>query len=189
MNHNQLLDQQISELLHAAPQDPATASAVHLVATVLKTIAQQLNHAYFFLVTDSASNWLLTTLSNRHAPDIEKNVIYAYADYTAANVDRLEMNSPDLDCQEYGVLEILLRVLNMREVDSVIFFEGMNSQSGIEVERRDLEKLCEKQISRARFSHQQLKGIYQRQRNSQSKGQSKSQNQSTQPHRNDIYLA
>ncbi len=184
MNQNEILDQQITELVNAAPQDPATASAVHLVATVLKTIAQRLNHAYFFLVTDSNSNWLLTTLSNRNAPDIEKNVIYAYGDYTAANVDRLEMNSPDLDCQEYGVIGLLLRVLNMKEVVSIIFFQGMNIQNGTEVERRDLEKLCEKQISRARFSHQQLKGAYQRQRH-----KSQGQPPKTPPPRNDIYLA
>ncbi|CAN1213036.1 hypothetical protein TUMEXPCC7403_22725 [Tumidithrix helvetica PCC 7403] len=155
--NDRFLDRQIALLIKNAPNDGATPGAVNLVATVLKAIAARLRHLKYFVIQDRYGGWLLNTLSNRESPDIEKTVVYAYCSRTTANIECLKLASPDIECVEYGIIDILFRLIGLKQVDSLIVFDHpTNAQQGTEIARQDLEKLCEKQIKRVKFSHRKL---------------------------------
>jgi len=151
---SQIIADQLADLLHNAPQDGVTANAVGLITPVLSAIASKLGHPSYFMLQSEQSNWLMTTLSNRDSPEIEKNVVYAYCSQTAANVERLQVGDPKLVCVEIGVIDILFQLLGLKAVDSLIFFDQVNnSQAGVEISNADLQNLCEKQIKRVKSSH------------------------------------
>ncbi|MDX2256375.1 MAG: hypothetical protein NW214_12740 [Pseudanabaenaceae cyanobacterium bins.39] len=155
-NHNQILDQQVTLLVESTP-DIETASAVNLIASVLKAIAQNLKYTSYFVIQDLEGGWLLTPLSNHDNPELEKVTIYAYCNQTAANIERLRLNDENLICGQYNIIDMLFRLIGMKQVDSIVFFDhATDTQQGIEVGRMDIEKLCEKQIKRAQFGLQKL---------------------------------
>ncbi|MBD2188690.1 hypothetical protein [Pseudanabaena mucicola] len=159
LTKDQTLDHQVALLVQSTP-DQETASAVSLIASVLKAIAQNLKHVNYFVIQGIEGGWLLTPLSNHDNPELEKTTIYAYCDRTAANIDRLKLNDENLECAEYSVIEMLFRLIGMKQVDSIVFFDrATDTQRGIEVIRTDIESLCEKQIKRAQFGLQKLNEI------------------------------
>ena len=91
LTKNQILDRQVALLVENTP-DQETASAVSLIASVLKAIAQNLRHPTYFVIQDIEGGWLLTPLNNHDNPEMEKTTIYAYCDRTPANIDRLKLN-------------------------------------------------------------------------------------------------
>ena len=156
LTKDQILDRQVNLLVQSTP-DQETASAVSLVASVLKVIAQKLKHTIYFVIEDIEGGWLLTPLSNHDNPEVEKTTIYAYCDRMPANIDRLKLNDQYLECGEYNVIEMLFRLIGMKQVDSIVFFERLtDTQNGVEIVRTDIEALCEKQVKRAQFGLQKL---------------------------------
>ena len=156
---SQTLDRQVALLVQSTP-DEETASAVRLIASVLKAIAQNLRHTIYFVIQDIEGGWLLTPLNNHDNPEVEKTTIYAYCDRTPANIDRLRLNDKNLECGEYNVIDMLFRLIGMKQVDSIVFFDrATETQKGIEIGRSDIEKLCEKQIKRAQFGLEKLNEI------------------------------
>ncbi|NJK35382.1 MAG: hypothetical protein HC919_10770 [Oscillatoriales cyanobacterium SM2_2_1] len=149
-----ILQRQAEALVQNAPDDGVTSGAVQLVAGVLRVIAQRLTHTQYFLLQNRETQWLTHTLGNRQNPEIEKTIVYAYSGGTAANLERLKLNSGELVVVEYPVLEILFRLLSLREVDGVVFFEQATEvKSGVEVNRLDVEQLCAQQVQRAKAIH------------------------------------
>jgi hypothetical protein len=158
--NDRFLDQQVDLLIQNAPQDGATPGAVNLVASVLKAIAVKLKHLKYFVIQDQYGGWLLTTLSHRESPDIEKTVVYAYCSRTVANLECLKLASSEIECVEYGIIDILFRLIGLKQIHSLIVFDHpTNAQQGTEIVRQDVEKLCEKQIKRVKFSHRKLQEI------------------------------
>jgi hypothetical protein len=156
LTKDQTLDHQVALLVQSTP-DQETASAVSLIASVLKAIARNLKHVNYFVIQDIEGGWLLTPLSNHDNPELEKTTIYAYCDRTAANIDRLKLNDENLECAEYSVIDMLFRLIGMKQVDSIVFFDrATDTQRGVEVIRTDIESLCEKQIKRAQFGLQKF---------------------------------
>ncbi|MCA6573939.1 MAG: hypothetical protein ACK5EU_09265 [Pseudanabaena sp.] len=156
LTKDQVLDRQVALLVESTP-DEETASAVRLITSVLKAIAQNLKHTVYFVIQDIEGGWLLTPLSNHDNPEVEKTTIYAYCDHTPANIDRLKLNDENLECGKYNVIDMLFRLIGMKQVDSIVFFDrATDTQHGIEVGRTDIEALCEKQIKRAQFGLQKL---------------------------------
>jgi type III secretory pathway component EscS len=159
LTKDQNLDRQVSLLIQSTP-DPETASAVGLIASVLKAIAQNLKHTVYFIVQDINGGWLLTPLSNHDNPELEKITIYAYCDRIPANIDRLKLNDENLECGEYNLIDMLFRLISMKQVDSIVFFDrATDTQHGVEISRIEVEALCEKQIKRAQFGLHKLNEI------------------------------
>lgn len=159
LTKDQILDRQVTLLVESTP-DEETASAVRLIASVLKAIAKNLRHTVYFVIQDIDGGWLLTPLSNHDNPEVEKTTIYAYCDRTPANIDRLRLNDQNLECGEFNVIDMLFRLIGMKQVDSIVFFDrATDTQNGIEIGRADIEELCEKQIKRAQFSLQKLNEV------------------------------
>ena len=156
LTKDQILDRQVALLVQSTP-DEETASAVSLITSVLKAIAKNLKYTTYFVVQDIEGGWLLTPLSNHDNPELEKITIYAYCDRIPANIDRLKLNDETLKCGEYNVIDMLFRLIGMKQVDSMVFFDrSTDTQHGIEIGRNDIEELCEKQIKRAQFGLQKL---------------------------------
>jgi hypothetical protein len=156
LTKDQILDRQAALLVQSTP-DEETASAVSLITSVLKAIAKNLKYTTYFVVQDIEGGWLLTPLSNHDNPELEKITIYAYCDRIPANIDRLKLNDETLKCGEYNVIDMLFRLIGMKQVDSMVFFDrSTDTQHGIEIGRTDIEELCEKQIKRAQFGLQKL---------------------------------
>jgi hypothetical protein len=159
LTKDQILDRQVALLVQGTP-DAETASAVSLIASVLKAIAQNLKYTIYFVIQDIEGGWLLTPLSNHDNPEMEKTTIYAYCDRTPANIDRLRLNDDHLECGEYNIVDMLFRLIGMKQLDSIVFFDrATDTQNGIEIARTDIEELCEKQIKRAQFGLQKLNEI------------------------------
>ena len=156
LTKDQILDRQAALLVQSTP-DEETASAVSLITSVLKAIAKNLKYTTYFVVQDIEGGWLLTPLSNHDNPELEKITIYAYCDRIPANIDRLKLNDETLKCGEYNVIDMLFRLIGMKQVDSMVFFDrSTDTQHGIEIGRTDIEELCEKQIKLAQFGLQKL---------------------------------
>lgn len=142
MDSRQTLNKQLEKLVRSAPDDP-TALATQIMGTVLLATAATLCHDHYFLVTDRSSRWQLVTLSNVQAPEKYKTVVYAFADPTTANIERLRSGEKGLLCQQVPVIEILWRSLTL-EADSLIFFEKkLQNEQGKEINIRQLYRKCQ----------------------------------------------
>lgn len=156
--NEQELNWQIEQLVEDAPQDGVTPGITRVISAVLKAIAMQLHHSNYYILQAQDGSWLLTTLSNRNTPEVEKNVVNAYCSKTAANLERLKLGDPNLVCAETGIIEILFRLVGIKEVDSLILFDkSTDTQRGMEISRAELQDLCEKQMKKLKNKQRKLK--------------------------------
>ncbi len=140
MDKQQILQLQGQKILRTAPPH-GKPEEMYILVSALYRIAWKLEHSQYFVVTDSQGRWQTVTLENRHAPEQEKTVVYAFGDRTLANIERLQNEHSDrLLCQSYPVMDILLQFLGLRKVDSLVFFEKLTEPNrGREIKRQELE--------------------------------------------------
>ena len=140
------LDEQIQLLIDHAPQDGSTPQAVAAIAPVLKLLAGQLRHSQYYLLQSPSGDWVLTTLSNRANPTVEKRVVYAFPTLkavpasSAAGLDRQVVAVP------IPVTHILFQLVAL-EIDSVVFFETPDQMTkGTEIQRQYIQDLIQTQL-------------------------------------------
>jgi hypothetical protein len=144
------LEQQIQSLIDNAPQDGVTPQVVEAIAPLLKLLANQLHHLEYHILQTVDGNWVVTTLSNRAQPDIEKNVIYAFPTLKDATDFQSAWDS-QISAVPLPVTHILFQMLAIENVNSTVFFDTPgNLGSGIEVSRNDLQNLVQKQLEQIR---------------------------------------
>jgi hypothetical protein len=133
------LDRQIKVLIDNAPQDGATPKIVEAIAPALKEFASRLKHSQYYVFRTLDEGWVLTNLSNRLQPSVEKNAIYAFA--TPEDAKRFQqVPDPQTIIFELPVIHILFQMFAMEEVDSTIFMETPgNLATGTEVFREQLQ--------------------------------------------------
>lgn len=154
MNLEQHLEQQMQSLIDNAPQDGQTPLIMQAIAPVLKHFASRLQRSQYYILQSSDRSWLVTTLSNRAQPELEKNVIYAFPTQKDSHSFQPHPDSQILTLA-IPVLSILFQMFAMTMVDSVVFFETPgNTINGTEVRRSDLETAIQGQL-------QQIGTIYQ----------------------------
>ncbi len=140
------LDQQIQVLINNAPQDGITPGVMTAIAPVLKLLATQLKHPDYYVFQSLDQNWVMTTLSNRAQPEVEKNVVYAFATLKDA-ASFQTMPDPQLIALQVPATHILFQLFAMETVDSMVFFDQPgNLAAGIEVRRQDLQNLIQTQL-------------------------------------------
>ncbi|MFB2973304.1 hypothetical protein ACE1CD_30440 [Aerosakkonema sp. BLCC-F183] len=138
------LDRQIQLLIDNAPQDTHTTQAMQAIAPALKLLAQQLRHSQYYILQTFERDWVLTALSNRANPGVEKRVIYAFPTLQDATADRNSIEDPQVLAMPVPVTHILFQMLAMNTVDSTVFFETPgNLSSGTELRREDLQNLIQ----------------------------------------------
>ena len=145
------LKQQLQILIDQAPQDGVTPEVIEkAVNPVLKNFATQLKQNAYFAYQSVQGNWLLTTLSNRRDPMLEKKVIYAFSTLEDAKLfEQADGDRPDpnLTAQLVPVTHILFQLFALKQLDSLVFFENVGSLSnGTEVHRQDLQKAIQKNL-------------------------------------------
>lgn len=141
------LDRQIQVLIDNAPQDGHTPQAMKALAPVLKTLAEQLRYSQYYILQTLDRNWVLTTLSNRATPGMEKRVIYAFSNLQDVTADPHFLKDPQVMAVPVPVTHILFQMVAMNAVDSTVFFETPgNLSSGIELRREDLQNVIQVEL-------------------------------------------
>lgn len=141
------IDAQIQALIDHAPQDGTTPAVVAAIAPVLKRLASRLRHSEYYIPQTLDQAWAITTLSNRTQPELEKNVVYAYATLKDVAAGPYPMQDPQMIALPVPVTHILFQMLAMEGIDSTIFFElPGNVETGTEIQRQDVNDLIQSQL-------------------------------------------
>jgi non-ribosomal peptide synthetase component E (peptide arylation enzyme) len=142
------VETQIQLLIDNAPQDGVTPTFVAAIAPILNAIAQQLRHLQYYILQNMEQGWVVTTLTNRTNPDIEKRVIYAYPTLQDVSVSATVGLDPQVIAAPIPVTHILFQLMALDTVDSIVFFEHSgNLTSGVEVRRQDLQDLIQQGLA------------------------------------------
>jgi hypothetical protein len=141
------LEAQIQLLIDNAPQDGVTPQIMVSIAPVLIAIAQKLNHHQYFILQNSEQDWVLTTLSNRANPGIEKQVIYAFPTIQDVSLISDDGRDPHLLPTLMDVTQILFQLVALKPVHSIVFIETPgNITNTVEVRRSQLERLIQQRL-------------------------------------------
>ena len=141
------LEAQIQLLIDNAPQDGMTPQLMVSIAPVLIAIAQKLNHYQYFILQNSEQDWVLTTLSNRANPGIEKQVIYAFPTIQDVSLISDAGRDPHLLPTLMDVTQILFQLVALKPVHSIVFIETPgNITNTVEVRRSQLERLIQQRL-------------------------------------------
>jgi hypothetical protein len=135
------LQEQIQALVDEAPQDGKTPQAMQAIGPVLAQVAHPLSHLEYYILQNLRQNWQLTTLRHQSQPDLEKTVVYAYANLKDATHS---CSDPNLIAVPKPVILLLFQLLAMKPVDSLIFLDYPQGQgSGYEVQRQAMQHLVQ----------------------------------------------
>lgn len=141
------LDEQIQLLIDNAPQDGVTPQVVAAITPGLKLLAAKLRHSQYYILQSLDQEWVLTTLSNRTSPGVEKRVIYAFPtlqDISAGSATGLD---PQVIAIAIPVTHILFHLVGLETVDSIVFFETPGDlTAGIEIRHQELQNLIQVQL-------------------------------------------
>jgi hypothetical protein len=142
------LEAQIQLLKENAPQDGITPQLITAIAPIMQAVAQRLSHQQYYIVQGMDEQWVVTTLSNRKNPKLEKRVIYAYPTLQDARSSIDTQQDPQLIAKPIGVIHVLFQLTALEPVDSIVFFET-NSVSGdtIEIPRLELLSLIQQAVT------------------------------------------
>ena len=145
------LDEQIQILIDDAPQDGVMPRVMEqAIAPVLKSFASGLQHLEYHVLQTLDRDWVLTTLSNRAQPEMEKKVIYAFATLKDAADFQGASKHPQVIATPVPVIHTLFQMFVIEQADSTIFLETpSNLTTGVEVRRADLHNLAQKQLQQS----------------------------------------
>ncbi len=147
------LQVQIQSLINNAPQDGITPQLVAAIAPALIQIAQKLRFPQYYILQNSEYDWVLTTLSNRTNPQLQKQVIYAYPTLQDVSTTSGVGFDPQMIAAPIGVIEILFQMVALEPVDSIIFFDTPGTTvNAVEIERKLLQSIIERTLQQNRPS-------------------------------------
>ncbi len=146
-NHLQVmtdLEAQIQLLIDNAPHDGKTPELVATIAPALRVIAQKLRHSQYYILQNLQERWILTTLSNKENPKLEKHVVYAFPRLQDISLSSSAGLNPQVAGKAIPVINILFQLVALEPVDSIVFFETPGRTSNpIEVQRTELKNLIQ----------------------------------------------
>lgn len=141
------LKAQIQLLIDNAPNDGITPQLVTAIAPVISKIASELRHHQYYILQNLEKDWVLTTLSNRAFPGLEKRAIYAYP--TLQDVP-LSLNAgldPQVIAAPVLIADILFQLVALEPVDSIVFLETPGtSTNAVEIKRTELQQLIQETL-------------------------------------------
>lgn len=149
------LEAQIQLLIDNAPRDGMTPHLVEAIAPTLRAIAQKLRYSQYYILQNSEERWVLTTLSNRTNPGLEKRVIYAFPTIQDVSLIPPAGLDPQMLAKIVPVTHILFQMVALEPVDSIVFLEtpGKTTHT-VEVRRSEIEKLMQQQLRQLRSPKQ-----------------------------------
>ncbi|MEA5571854.1 hypothetical protein [Calothrix sp. UHCC 0171] len=141
------LEAQIQLLIDKAPQDGITPQLITAIAPVLSAIASSLRHSQYYILQDMDERWVMTTLSNRANPELEKCVIYAYPTLQDGKASIDAVSNPQVIVAPIPVTHVLFQLVALEPVDSIVFFETTGTTNNtVEIERSDLQALFQRSL-------------------------------------------
>lgn len=147
------LQAQIQSLINNAPQDGITPQLVAAIAPALIKIAQKLLFSQYYILQNPDNDWVLTTLSNRNNPKLQKQVIYAYPTLQDVSTTSGVGFDPQMIAAPIGVIEILFQMVALEPVDSIIFFDSPGTTANaVEIERSHVQSIIERSLQQNRLS-------------------------------------
>ncbi|MEM6399742.1 MAG: hypothetical protein AAF757_05835 [Cyanobacteria bacterium P01_D01_bin.116] len=147
------LQAQIQSLIDNAPQDGITPQLVAAIAAELTEIAQKLNFPQYYILQNPSGDWVLTTLSNRTDPQLQKQVIYAYPTLQDVSTTSGVGFDPQIIAAPIGVIEILFQMVALQPVDSIIFFDTPGTTANaVEIKRSLIQSIIESSLQQNRRS-------------------------------------
>ena len=143
------LEEQLKNLVDEAPRYGVPDLVMEqIVIPVITLLAQQLAHLQYYILQTSQGDWLLNILSSRQDPNIQKTVIYAFANISDAMAFQGPTETMAL-AQPMAIADILLQLIALDQVDSIIFLETPgNLTQGSEIPRAQLQSLIEEYLNR-----------------------------------------
>jgi hypothetical protein len=133
------LRDQIQALIDDAPADAVTRSGVQVIATALGEVAQGLGHSTYYILQNFQQQWQVTTLQHRSQDNIQKTVLYAYANLADATQAG---QSDELIAAPVPIVQLLFQFFSFDNVDSFLFLDHAHDPDQIrEVKREDLQAL------------------------------------------------
>lgn len=143
------LEAQIQALIDQAPQDGTTPKVIRAIAPALSAIANQLQQSQYYLLQAAAGNWVVTTLSHRLQPNLEKTVVYAFGSREDAIASFVSVEE-QVEAIALPTVHILFQMVAIQNLDSVVFFEAGDRVNGTEVSRQNLNQLIEQCLQQYR---------------------------------------
>ena len=141
------LQTQIQFLIKNAPQDGITPQLVAAIAPALIQIAQKLRLTQYYILQNPFGDWVLTTLSNKSNPQLQKQVIYAYPTLQDVSTTSGVGFDPQMIAAPIGVIEILFQIVALQPVDSIIFFDTPGTTANaVEIPRLQVNSIIESSL-------------------------------------------
>ncbi|MGB3636067.1 MAG: hypothetical protein WBA39_00520 [Rivularia sp. (in: cyanobacteria)] len=141
------LQAQIQFLIDNAPQDGITPQLVAAIAPALIQIAQKLRSSQYYILQNPSGDWVLTTLSNKSNPQLQKQVIYAYPTLRDVSTTSGVGFDPQMIAAPIGVIEILFQIVALQPVDSIIFFDTPGTTANaVEIPRSQVNNIIESSL-------------------------------------------
>jgi hypothetical protein len=141
------LEQQLQMLVEESPKyDVPAAIMSAIINPVLKSFAQELKHLEYYIPQTKGGDWVITTLTNREESNLQKKVIYAFANLSNALSfsDKLSQETIPV---ALPVVRIIFQLLALDQVDSMVFMEHEgNLEQGSEIKQSTVQKLVEAQL-------------------------------------------
>lgn len=138
------IEAQIAELIAEAPADADTQFGIRIIAPLLGQLAAQFDSSQYYILQNLERQWQLTTLQNRHQPELEKTVVYAYqqlSDATQAG------RADDLIAVPLPTVHLLFHFLTLAQVDSFLFVKNASAdESPMELSHKDLQLFIQEHL-------------------------------------------
>ncbi len=133
------LDRQIQALIDEAP-DLQSQISIAAIAPVLRELAAKLPLTEYYISQSAAGEWEISTLRHRQEPNLEIQVIYAFAQIEdITKVNRREV-SPS--AAQIPIIQLLFQMLAIPTLDRVVFFnDSQHLELGDEIHRSQLLSL------------------------------------------------
>jgi hypothetical protein len=138
------IEAQVTELIAEAPADADTQFGIRVIAPLLGQIAEQFESPQYYILQNLEQQWQLTTLQNRHQPELEKTVVYAYrqlSDATQAG------RADNLIAVPLPTVHLLFHFLTISQVDSFLFVNSVaTDESPVELSHGNLQLFIQEHL-------------------------------------------
>jgi hypothetical protein len=135
---------QVAALIAEAPTDAETQIGVRAIAPLLGELAEQFGSPQFYILQNFNQQWQITTLQNRHQPDLEKRVVYCYrqlSDATRAG------QTDSLIAVPLPTVQLLFHFLTISQIDSLLFVQNaFGEEQPIELSQTAIQSVVQEYL-------------------------------------------
>ncbi len=142
------LNQQVEALINGAPDDRSRME-VMAIAPTLQQVAATLPQTRYYICQSASGEWVVTTLKHQHQPNLEIQVIYAFA--RSESIGEFDNGAlANSLAIEVPIVQLLFYFLAFPEIDRLVFLNNAdNLDLGTEISRDNLEDAIRQGLNNA----------------------------------------